>query len=185
MKKEVLLTVSSGRAIAQAASRRLPTSATRVRAHIRSCGICGGQSSTGAGFFQVLRFPLPILIPPTAPHSSSSNIRGWYNRPISGRRTKWTLSHPIPRNLKKNYTFLRSIGKPLPDFTTSHTRKYYPPWSSLREPQIQQFFLYFRFPSFICFMILTFSSASVLVRPSLYCSTWTVNAVSIKCCSVV
>jgi hypothetical protein len=26
-------------------------------------------------------------IPPTAPHSLSSIIRGWYNRPNSGRRT--------------------------------------------------------------------------------------------------
>jgi hypothetical protein len=38
----------------------------------RSCGICGGQSSIGAGFLRVLRFPPTILIPPTAPHSSSS-----------------------------------------------------------------------------------------------------------------
>jgi hypothetical protein len=28
---------------------------------------------TGAGFLRVLRFPLPILIPPTAPYSSSSS----------------------------------------------------------------------------------------------------------------
>jgi hypothetical protein len=41
----------------------------------------------------VLRFPLPILIPATAPHSASSVIRGWYNRPNSGRRTH---SHPPP-----------------------------------------------------------------------------------------
>jgi hypothetical protein len=60
--------------------------------------ICGGQSGTGVGFLRVLRFPLPILIPPTAPHSLSSIIRGWYSRPISGRRTKWTQSHPTPRN---------------------------------------------------------------------------------------
>jgi hypothetical protein len=56
-----------GRAIAQAVSRRLPTAAARVRAQARSCGICGGQSCMGAGFLRVLRFPLPILIPPTAP----------------------------------------------------------------------------------------------------------------------
>jgi hypothetical protein len=45
----------------------------------------------------VLRFPLPILIPPTAPHLSSIN-RGWYNRPLSGLSTKWTQSHPTKNN---------------------------------------------------------------------------------------
>jgi hypothetical protein len=84
---------------AQAVSRRLPTAAGGVRAHVRTCGIYGGQSGTGADFLRVLRFPLPILIPPSAPHSSSI-IRGWYNRPVSGRRAKWTRSHPISRKLK-------------------------------------------------------------------------------------
>jgi hypothetical protein len=30
-------------------------------------GFCGGQSGAGAGFLRVLRFPLPIFIPPIAP----------------------------------------------------------------------------------------------------------------------
>jgi hypothetical protein len=77
-----LATNSVCRAMAQAVSRRLPTAAARVQAQVRSCGIRGGQSGTGTGLVRVLRFPLPILIPPTAPHSSSSIIRGWYNRPI-------------------------------------------------------------------------------------------------------
>jgi hypothetical protein len=51
----------------------------------------------GQVFLRVLLFPLPILIPPTAPHSSSI-IWGWCNRPVSGRRTKWTRSHPTPIN---------------------------------------------------------------------------------------
>jgi hypothetical protein len=46
-----------GHEIAQAVSRRLPTAAARVRARVRSCGICGGQNDTGAGFLRILRFP--------------------------------------------------------------------------------------------------------------------------------
>jgi hypothetical protein len=98
-----------GRAIAQAVSHRLPTAAARVPAQVWSCGICGGQSGTGASFLLVLRFPLPILIPPTAPQSSST-IRGWYNRPISGRRTKWSQSHPTPRK-KKTTVLLYTHGR--------------------------------------------------------------------------
>jgi hypothetical protein len=92
-----LTCIVAGRAIAQAVSRWLPRATAQVRALVRSCGICGGQSDTGAGFLRVLRFPLPILIPPIAPQSSSI-IRGWYNRPVSGRRTKWTQSRPTTRN---------------------------------------------------------------------------------------
>jgi hypothetical protein len=62
---------TQGPAIGQAVSRWLPNAAARVRAHVVSCGICGGQNETGAGFLRVLRFPLPILIPPTASYSSS------------------------------------------------------------------------------------------------------------------
>jgi hypothetical protein len=85
-----------GRAIARAVSRRLSTAAARARARVRSCEIYGGQSGTGAVFLLVLRFPLPIRIPLIAPQSSLSSItRGWYNRPNSGRSTKWAQSHPM------------------------------------------------------------------------------------------
>jgi hypothetical protein len=90
-----------GRAIAQAVSRRLPPAATRVRAGVMLCGISCGQSDIGARFLLALRFPLQILIPPTAPRSSSI-IRGWYNRPVSGRRTKWTQSHTTPGKNRRN-----------------------------------------------------------------------------------
>jgi hypothetical protein len=61
-----LSTVSTacGLSIAQVFSRRLPTAAARVRTRVRSSGICGGQSDTGVGSLQVLRFPLPSRIPP-------------------------------------------------------------------------------------------------------------------------
>jgi hypothetical protein len=49
-----------GRVIAQVVNRRLPTVAAWIRAHVRSCVICGGQSVTGAGFLRVLLFLMPI-----------------------------------------------------------------------------------------------------------------------------
>jgi hypothetical protein len=101
--------MDKGRAIAQAVSRRLPTAVARIRAQVKSCRICGGQSGTGAGFLRVVRFPLPILIPPNAPHSSSI-IQGWYSRPVSGRRTKWIQSHPNPKNLKRKVAKGRPLG---------------------------------------------------------------------------
>jgi hypothetical protein len=61
-----------------------PTAAARVQA----LRICGGQSGAGAGFLRVLRFPLPIFIPPILPPSPSPTIRGWYNSPVSGRSTQ-------------------------------------------------------------------------------------------------
>jgi hypothetical protein len=57
------------RAIDQAVSRWLPTAAARVQTRVWSSRICGGQSGAGAGFLRVLRFPLPIFIPPNSPSS--------------------------------------------------------------------------------------------------------------------
>jgi hypothetical protein len=69
------------RVIGQAVSRWIPTAAAGVRVRVWSCGICGGQSGAGAGFLRVLRFPVPIFLPPIAPQSPSSIIWGLYNRP--------------------------------------------------------------------------------------------------------
>jgi hypothetical protein len=54
----------------------------RPRFEPKSCGIYGGQIGIEVGFFRVLRFPLPIFIPPIAPQSPSSITRCWYHRPV-------------------------------------------------------------------------------------------------------
>jgi hypothetical protein len=70
-----------------------------VQAQDMSCRICGGQSGTGAGFRQVLWFPLPLI----APHSSSCIILDWYNRPSSSQQYQVDSisSHPTPPQKKK------------------------------------------------------------------------------------
>jgi hypothetical protein len=45
--------------------------AARVSSQVGSRGIFDGEGGTGVDFHRVLRFPLSILISPTAPHSSS------------------------------------------------------------------------------------------------------------------
>jgi hypothetical protein len=92
----------------QAVSCRIPTSPARVRAQVRSCWNWGEQSGTGPGFLRVLQFSTPILIPPTAPHYSTIT-RGWYNRPSSGRRFKWTQSHLTPNKWKRSFKLAKSI----------------------------------------------------------------------------
>jgi hypothetical protein len=82
-------------AIAQAVSRRLRTAGGPGSSTGQVMWDLWWKSGTGADFLRVLRFSLPILIPPTAPHSSSSIIRGWYYRQISGQRKEWTKSQRI------------------------------------------------------------------------------------------
>jgi hypothetical protein len=98
-----------GRAIAQAVSRWLPTAAASIRARVKLCGICCVQSGTGAGFLQVLRFPLPILIPPIAPQSLSFIIWGWYNRPVMTTVPSGLSFTPIRIIIKNNNISVLSV----------------------------------------------------------------------------
>jgi hypothetical protein len=87
------------RDMARAVSCRLPTAAVRVLVRVMPYVICGGHSGVGAGFIRILRFPLPA-IPPFVPYTSTI-IRGWYNRPNTGRHAKRTQVSP-PTQEKTN-----------------------------------------------------------------------------------
>jgi hypothetical protein len=78
----------------QALSRRLLTAPARVRAPVKSCGICGRQSGTGVSFLKVLRFPVPILIQPTSPHSSSIIRAGVTGQIVADVPSGFTSPHP-------------------------------------------------------------------------------------------
>jgi hypothetical protein len=47
---KILIIISKGRAIPEAVTRRLTTTAARARPEVKSCGICGGQSGIEFGF---------------------------------------------------------------------------------------------------------------------------------------
>jgi hypothetical protein len=84
-----------GRAIAQEVSHRLCTAAARIQGRVRSCGICGGQSGTGAGFLRVLRFPLELALHRLLHnHRHLSSGAGTIRQPVA-RSAKWTQSHPM------------------------------------------------------------------------------------------
>jgi hypothetical protein len=86
-----------GRAVAHTGSHRLPTAGSRVRARVKSCNVCGGQSGTGAGFLRVLRFVLPLIHPTNCSTIITIITQGWYSRPINGRSNSGLGSTPAPQ----------------------------------------------------------------------------------------
>jgi hypothetical protein len=78
----------------------------RVPLQVRSCGICGGHSDAGAGFLRVLRFPLPILIPPAVLHTDPSSGAGAVGQLVAGVPSGLSLNpnHRIKKKLKKRET---------------------------------------------------------------------------------
>jgi hypothetical protein len=114
-----------GRVIAQAVSRRLPIAAARVRAQVRSCGICGGQSGTGAGFLPVLRISLPILIPPTASHPSSGD--GTIVQLVADVPSGLSLTAPQKSNCKRMLRY--NLKRHLVDHKKSGSEQFYSIWT--------------------------------------------------------
>jgi hypothetical protein len=86
LEREYLWTPSYGRAMAQAVSRRPLTAEARVRSRFSPIGICDGQSGTGTGFPQVLRFSPVSFIPPVLHYKVKRKktivfITGLHNKP--------------------------------------------------------------------------------------------------------
>jgi hypothetical protein len=88
------------------------TSDIFVLYQVRSCEICGVQSGTEAGFLWIHWFPLPILTPPIALHSSSI-IQGWYNRSVTGQ---WPsgLSLKVPQKTNKKKQKFQTVDLVVP-----------------------------------------------------------------------
>jgi hypothetical protein len=90
-----------GRAIAQAVSCWLSTAAARVQTRVCSVGICGGKSGAGVGFIRVLRFPLPVFIPPNSPSSWSPGA-GKIGQSVAAVPSRPNWTPPPTERLKKN-----------------------------------------------------------------------------------
>jgi hypothetical protein len=73
------------RAVAQAATRWLPTSAARIRDRDKLCvGSVVARAALGQVFPVYFGFPCYSSVHINALQSSPSTIHGWYNRPING-----------------------------------------------------------------------------------------------------
>jgi hypothetical protein len=84
--------LSVGRVMAQAVSRRPLTAEARVCTQVSPCGVCGGQSGNGTGFYTSFSvFPCQHNFT-VALHTHI--IRGMNNWPVGGRSSE-TSSHLI------------------------------------------------------------------------------------------
>jgi hypothetical protein len=86
---------------------RLPTAAARFEPRSGHVGFVVDKVALGG-------FSPTTSVSPANSHSTDCStliiiiiiiISVWYNRAVSGRRTKWTQSHPTPKNLKRKCNF--------------------------------------------------------------------------------
>jgi hypothetical protein len=92
---------AESRAIAQVVSRRLPTAAARVRTRSGNVGFVVAKVALGQVFYEYFGFPCQFSFYQLLRNHPHLIIRGWDNRPVSCRRTKWTQSQLPPQETKK------------------------------------------------------------------------------------
>jgi hypothetical protein len=68
----------------------------------------GGQSGAETGFLRVLRFPLPILIPPTAPYHHLSSRAGTIGQLLADVQSELSLT---PSQKKKKISGFESASE--------------------------------------------------------------------------
>jgi hypothetical protein len=104
---------SFGRAMPQAVSRRPVTAEARVRSRVSPCGICGGQSGTGTGFFPSTSvFPCQFLSTGAPLHGKTRKehliiifITGLHSKPQGCGASRsiccGALNHPSSREISE------------------------------------------------------------------------------------
>jgi hypothetical protein len=68
-------------------------------------GFVVDKAPLGQVFSAVLRFPLPIFIPPISPQSPSPNIRGWFKGPVVATVPK-DQQHKIKKIEKIDFVYI-------------------------------------------------------------------------------
>jgi hypothetical protein len=105
-----------GRAVVQAVSRRLPTTAARVRTQVSSWWIYGEQSGTGAGFPRILRLPCQFsfhrLFHTQHPSSGSGTIGQLVTAVPSGLTISLTPPHKTTKELNSCWEHWNRAQKP-------------------------------------------------------------------------
>jgi hypothetical protein len=107
--------VSTGRAIAEAVSRWLPTAVARVQSRVWSSGICGGKVASGQVFSEYFGFPCHSFHQILHPHNhpGAGTIGQWVADVPSGPSLDSPPTMQIKKKGRKQRTLLEFVTRKL------------------------------------------------------------------------